>query len=70
MGASSVTGVGLGMSNGLQKKANHCSCACACKKDCNTETVAPRKRGCVTSYNAASGTSYAVANGGASIKVC
>jgi hypothetical protein len=70
MGASSVTGVGMGMSGGLQKKANHCSCACACKKDCETEPVAPRKRGCVTSYNASSGTSYVASSGGTSIKVC
>jgi hypothetical protein len=70
MGASSVTGTGLGMSNGLQKPNNHCSCACSCKKDCGDEPVQKVKRGCVTNYNAASGVSHVVAGGNTSIQVC
>jgi len=69
MAASSVTGRGPGDSNGLQKKENHCGCACG---GTPTETTSnpPLKRGCVTNYVSRKNAQYTSNGGHSSIKVC
>lgn len=71
MGASSVTGVGLGMSNGLQKKENHCGCNSCCTGNCQSESLpTPIKTGCVVRYKIGSGRSYTANSRAVRSKVC
>ena len=69
MAASSVTGVGPGMSNGLQKSENHCGCNCG-GTPTELEATPVVKRGCVTNYVAKKATSYVSSGSSTSIKVC
>lgn len=52
MAAMTVTGRGLGMSQGFQKPENHCGCCCG--KSTETVKSTPPKRGCVVSYKVGS----------------
>lgn len=67
MGATSVTGIGKGDSNGKQKPDNHCGCSCGSPDE--TEPKPKVKRGCVT-HVVTGGTASIKIGGGKSIKVC
>jgi len=66
MGARSVTGAGLGISNGKQKPGNNCGCGCASDP---VEKTPPVKIGCVTPYKTG-GTKTIKVGKSSSIKVC
>lgn len=73
MGASSVTGVGIGDSKGLQKPESNCGCGtCHCKgknkKNCD-QIPTPKKVGCHVNVSVGRSSSIRV-GGGRSIKVC
>jgi hypothetical protein len=51
MAASSVTGVGLGDSNGKQKHENHSGCGCCFGSKTDPAINTKRKTGCVVRYN-------------------
>ena len=59
MAASTVTGRGNGMSNGLFKRDNNCGCGCGCANgNCSSVTSTPVKIGCYKSYKSGQTTSY------------
>lgn len=68
MGATSVTGKGLGESHGLHKPENGGGC---CPKATPTETpVVPVKQGCYTLVKTGGITKYRVGNSSSKNKVC
>jgi len=67
MGASSVTGTGLGASGGKQKPDNHITC-CGPKVD-PQESQPPIQKGCVVRYRTGNKVAIRV-GGGKTIKVC
>lgn len=68
MGASSVTGVGEGMSEGEYKPELHCGgCGCGSKEE--EEPTPVVKRGCVTRYVTGGVASYQTGSS-TSIRVC
>lgn len=69
MAASSVTGRGPGESHGLQKRENHCGCACGGPVEETTSTP-PAKIGCVTKHVSNNRAKYSSNGGNTSIKVC
>jgi len=68
MGATSVTGKGLGESKGKFKQANSGGCCGVCKDEETTVTPAI-KRGCHTRYTACGNSTYK-ANCSLSYKTC
>lgn len=70
MGASSVTGVGLGVSNGLYKPELHCGgCGC-CGKPTETTPSTPVKLGCFSRIRVSNMVRYSAGGLNNSIKVC
>ena len=61
MAATSVTGVGPGMSNGKQKPGNHCGCGCGGEPEETTTQPLP-PRGCVISYRSGNKVSIRTGN--------
>jgi hypothetical protein len=66
MGATSVTGTGMGMSNGTYKPENNCGCGCGKEQD---PKPPKRKIGCVTRNKSCSTTTVKVGSS-TGIKVC
>lgn len=69
MGASSVTGTGIGASNGEYKPELHCG-GCGCGSGEEEEPTPPRKTSCRVVYRSGGIAGYVATNAVASIKVC
>lgn len=70
MGATSVTGVGIGDSNGKRKPENQCGgCGCGGAPE-ETEPTPPVKFGCVVKSGSNNTTSYKAGSGAVGITVC
>lgn len=70
MAATTVTGRGLGMSNGLYKPENQCG-GCGCGSNTTETTPTPRtKLGCFTRNKSGNTLSYKRSGLGGSIRVC
>ena len=70
MGATSVTGKGLGMSHGQYKPDNQCGgCGCGCGKNCPTPPPKPPKTGCYRRASSNGRLSYK-RGGGVGVRGC